>query len=262
MPAPWALAMAVLGMLALGVLIGSVTSHYAHNAGFTTVLLEPTAPPAEEAASPQTTAADPEEGDAGGGEAAAATATPSTIPAEAPLVEEPLPGAPPPEVPLVEEELPTGLPEVKHVFVVDAEGRQLEETFGENRRGELPRQGAAAAGRAADQLLRGDQGRAGEPDRAAERPGADAGNGGQLPELRRRHSRHRIGGRPGRRQRLRLPGGDQNAARPADRSGAEMEGLRAGHRRRRGRRTADHLPPSRRRARRTPTRPRPRPTPT
>jgi hypothetical protein len=127
MPAPWSLAMAVLGMLALGVLIGSVTSHYSHNAGFATVLLEPTAPPAEEAASPQTTAAGPEESGAGG-EAEAATATPSTIPAEAPLVEEPLTGDPPPEVPLVEEELPTGLPEVKHVFVVMLKEGSVEET--------------------------------------------------------------------------------------------------------------------------------------
>jgi hypothetical protein len=117
MPAPWALAMAVLGMLSLGVLIGSVTDHYAQNAGFPTVLLESSAPPPEAAAAPETAAAEPEEVATSGGESAA-TATPSAIPTEAPLVEEPLPESPKPEVPLVEEELPTGLPEVKHVFVI------------------------------------------------------------------------------------------------------------------------------------------------
>lgn len=117
MPAPWALGMAVLGMLALGVLIGSVTDQYAQNAGFPTVLLESSEAPPEEAA-PETAAAAPAEAEASGGESAT-TATPSAIPAETPLVEEPLPETPkPPEVPLVEEELPTGLPEVKHVFVI------------------------------------------------------------------------------------------------------------------------------------------------
>jgi hypothetical protein len=126
MPAPWSLAMAVLGMLALGVLIGSVTSHYSQNTGFTTVLLESAAPPAEEAASPETTGGEPAATGAGG--ESAATATPSTVATEAPLVEEPLPGDPSPEVPLVEEELPTGLPEVKHVFVVMRKEGSVEET--------------------------------------------------------------------------------------------------------------------------------------
>jgi hypothetical protein len=125
-PAPWSLAMAVLGILALGVLIGSVTRHYSHNAGFTTVLLESAAPPPEEAASPETAGGEPAAG-AGGGEAAA-TATPSTVVPEVPLVEEPSPGTPKPEVPLVEEELPTGLPEVKHVFVVMLKEGGVEET--------------------------------------------------------------------------------------------------------------------------------------
>lgn len=115
-PAPWALGMAVLGMLALGVLIGSVTDQVAQNAGFPTVLLGPSAPPPE-APAPENTGAETAEPEATGGESAAA-ATPSAVPAEAPLVEEPLPESPKPEVPLVEEELPTGLPEVKHVFVI------------------------------------------------------------------------------------------------------------------------------------------------
>ncbi|HYQ78679.1 MAG TPA: alkaline phosphatase family protein [Solirubrobacterales bacterium] len=161
LPAPWALAIAVLGMLALGVLIGSVTKSSAENAGFATVLLEEPVPPAEEsAAEPTATAAGAE---AGGGEAAVPTATPSAIPTEAPLVEEPLPGAPEPEAPLVEEELPTGLPEVKHVFVVMLKEGGVEETgktaeasyLGE----ELPQQGelltnyfAVTAGALANQI--------------------------------------------------------------------------------------------------------------
>jgi phosphatidylinositol-3-phosphatase len=126
MPAPWAVGMAVLGMLALGVLIGSVTDQYAQNAGFPTVLLESSEPPPEEAA-PETAAAEPAEAETTGGESAAA-ATPSAAPAETPLVEEPLPEAPkPPEVPLVEEELPTGLPKVKHVFVIMLKEGSFEE---------------------------------------------------------------------------------------------------------------------------------------
>ena len=145
MPAPWALAMAVLGMLSLGVLIGSVTDSYSQNAGFPTVLLESSAPPPEEAAAPEP-AGEPTEPEAAGAEPETVTATPSAAPAEAPQVEEPLPGAPEPEVPLVEEELPTGLPEVKHVFVIMLREGGLEATFGKSAKSsylgkELPEQG-------------------------------------------------------------------------------------------------------------------------
>jgi hypothetical protein len=146
MPAPWALAMAVLGMLSLGVLIGSVTDSYSQNAGFPTVLLESSAPPPEEAAGPESSGGEATEAEAGSGEPATVAATPSTAAAEAPQVEEPLPGAPAPEVPLVEEELPTGLPKVKHVFVVMLKEGGFEETFGKAAKSsylgkELPEQG-------------------------------------------------------------------------------------------------------------------------
>lgn len=161
LPAPWSLAIAVLGMLALGVLIGSVTKSYSENAGFATVLLEEPAPPAEEAAHTEPTAA-PAAPETSGG-TAAPIATPSAIPAAAPLVEEPLPGAPEPEVPLVEEELPTGLPEVKHVFVVMVKEGAVQEG-GEGAEAnylgkELPQQGelltnyfAVTAGALANQI--------------------------------------------------------------------------------------------------------------
>jgi len=145
LPAPWALAMSVLGMLALGVLIGSVTQHYSKNAGFATVLLESAAQPPAETSAPVSGGGEPTAVASSGGEPEA-TAIPSTAATEAPLVEEPLPGAPKPEVPLVEEELPTGLPEVKHVFVVMLRQGGFEETFGETAGSaflskELPEQG-------------------------------------------------------------------------------------------------------------------------
>jgi len=146
LPAPWALAMAVLGMLSLGVLIGSVTDSYSRNAGFPTVLLEPSEPPPGETPSPEPIASEAGEPEAASAEPETVTATPSTAPAEAPLVEVPLPGAPEPEVPLVEEELPTGLPEVKHVFVIMLREGGFEATFGKAAESsylgkELPEQG-------------------------------------------------------------------------------------------------------------------------
>lgn len=145
LPAPWSLAMAVLAMLTLGVLIGSVTAQSSESAGFATVLLEAAEEEEEEAASAEPTAAEAPEVEAAGEEAATATAT-STFPAETPLVEEPLPGKPEPEVPVIEEELPTGLPEVKHVFVVMLPEGGFEESFGKTPKSpyvgkELPQQG-------------------------------------------------------------------------------------------------------------------------
>jgi hypothetical protein len=146
LPAPWALAMAVLAMLSLGVLIGSVTRHLSENAGFTTVLVEAAEQAEEEAATAEATGSGAAEVETAGGETAVPAATASTIPTEIPLVEEPLPDAPKPEVPLVEEELPTGLPEVKHVFLVVLPEGGYEETFGKASNSsflsqELPEQG-------------------------------------------------------------------------------------------------------------------------
>lgn len=144
-PSPWAFAMAVLGMLALGVLIGSVTDQVAQNAGFPTVLLGSSARPAEEEPAPEATGGEASEPEPVGEEAEAA-ATPSSVPTEAPVVEEPLPESPKPEVPLVEEEPPTGLPEVKHVFVIMLQSGGYEEDFGKTPKSsylgrQLPKQG-------------------------------------------------------------------------------------------------------------------------
>lgn len=130
MPSPRAAAIAVIGMLALGVALGSATNQIARSAGLTEILLEEeTPPPAEEEAPLATASAEPE-AEAAGGEPAPVAAAPSVIPPEAPVVEEPLPSAPEPEAPVVEEELPTGLPEVKHVFLIMLGEGGYEETFG------------------------------------------------------------------------------------------------------------------------------------
>jgi len=130
MPSPRAAAAAVIGMLALGVALGSATNELAQSAGLTTILVEETPPPAAEEPAPEAAAPAPE------AEAAQATpepiaAAPASVPAEVPVVEEPLPSEPEPEVPIIEEEVPTGLPEVKHVFLIVLGESGYEETFGE-----------------------------------------------------------------------------------------------------------------------------------
>ncbi|MGN6558743.1 MAG: alkaline phosphatase family protein [Solirubrobacterales bacterium] len=146
MPSPRAAAAAVIGMLALGVALGSATNQLARSAGLSTILLEEEAPPAEEEETvPATASAEPETEETAE-EPAPVAAPPSAVPPEEPIVEEPLPSAPEPEAPVVEEELPTGMPEVKHVFLIVLGEGGYEETFGEASQSkyfkeELPAQG-------------------------------------------------------------------------------------------------------------------------
>ncbi|HET9676765.1 MAG TPA: alkaline phosphatase family protein [Solirubrobacterales bacterium] len=164
MPSPRAAAAAVIGMLALGVVLGSATNQLARSAGLSTILLEEeAAPPVEEETTPATASAKPEPEETAE-ETAPVAVPPSVIPTEAPVVEEPLPSAPEPEAPVVEEELPTGLPEVKHVFLVVLGEGGYEETFGKASLSEflgkeLPAQGellpnyfAVAKGELANQI--------------------------------------------------------------------------------------------------------------
>jgi phosphatidylinositol-3-phosphatase len=142
-PSPRALGAAVLLMLALGVIVGSATNQIARNAGASTILVE-SPPPAEEEPAPEPTSAAPEP--EGGSEAATPIATPSAVPLEAPVVEEPIASEPEPPAAPIEEELPTGLPEVKHAFVIVLGQAGYEETFGETStssymKEELPAQG-------------------------------------------------------------------------------------------------------------------------
>lgn len=164
MPSPRAAAAAVIGMLALGVALGSATDNLAQSAGLSTILVEEPSPPAEEEPAAETAAAPEPEAEA---VAESPEATPSAIPsvpAEVPVVEEPLPSEPEPEVPVIEEEVPTGLPEVKHVFLIVLGTVGYEETFGEASKSayfkeELPAQGellsnyfAVAQGELANQI--------------------------------------------------------------------------------------------------------------
>lgn len=126
MPSPRAAAAAVIVMLALGVGLGSATNELARSAGLSTILLESSSPPPEEA--PKIASVEPERKEAAAKPTPAAEA--AAIPPEVPVVEEPHVSEPPPEVPVVEEELPTGLPEVKHVFVIVLGENGYEETFG------------------------------------------------------------------------------------------------------------------------------------
>jgi hypothetical protein len=129
MPSPRAAAVAVMGMLALGVMLGSATSQLAQSAGLRSILLEVSSPPAPEEEPAETATAEP----------TAATAAPPPLPASAsslpvapPPAEEPVPEAPaeptlPPEIPEAET-----LPPVKHVFLIVLGENGFEETFGES----------------------------------------------------------------------------------------------------------------------------------
>ena len=126
MPSPRAAAAAVIAMLALGVALGSATDNLAQSAGFSTILFEEPEPPVEEEAIAEAPAEpEPEEV----AEETAPTAA-APAPVEERAVEEPLPSEPEPAAPPVKEELPTGLPEIKHIFVIMLGENGYEETFG------------------------------------------------------------------------------------------------------------------------------------
>ncbi len=129
MPSPRAAAVAVMGMLAFGVVIGSATSQLAQSAGLTSIILEASPPPAaepveEEAEEETETAYEPE-----ATEAATTSATEEELPPEEkeqilpPPEENPVPFDP-------TEEAEAGLPEVKHVFLIVLGENGYEETFG------------------------------------------------------------------------------------------------------------------------------------
>jgi len=125
MPSPRVAAVAVLGMLGLGVLLGSATSQFAQSAGLTSILLEaepppPAAEPAEEEELTEEALPEVEE---------APEAIPSSVPELPPPAEE-APETPPPPEPLPEPPPEETLPEVKHLFLVVLGENGFEETFG------------------------------------------------------------------------------------------------------------------------------------
>ncbi len=125
MPSPQVAAVAVMALLAAGVVIGSVTSPFARSAGFAPVILElaregsPESSP--EPASAPRLSAEPT--------APAPVAEEPLAPAPAAPEAEPESSAPSPQLPpeLPEEKT---LPEIKHVFLIVLEGHGYEEAFG------------------------------------------------------------------------------------------------------------------------------------
>jgi hypothetical protein len=127
LPPPRVAAAAVLVMLGLGVLLGSVTSHLAQSAGLTSILLE--AEPAPPVAAPEEEEAEFTEEESAPAEEA--EAIPSSVPElPPPPVEEPEPALPPEPEPPPEPPAEETLPDVKHVFVVVLGENGFEETFG------------------------------------------------------------------------------------------------------------------------------------
>ncbi len=160
MPSPRAAAAAVIGMLGLGVLLGSATSQLAQSAGVTSIILEaePAPPEAEEEVAPEVAAA-PEPEEAG----TSVVPESSPLPEEEALPEEELPPEEPkkePELVPFEEET---LPEVKHVFLIALGENGYEQTFGTKSNSEylskkLPAQGEVVSnyyGVATSQLANG-----------------------------------------------------------------------------------------------------------
>jgi hypothetical protein len=129
MPTPRAAAVAVMGMLAFGVLIGSATSQLAQSAGLTSIVLEASSPPP-----PEEAVEEPEEEPETAYEPAASEpATTSAVPEAPPPPEEEAPPEPPAENPVPfdpSEETEATLPEVKHVFMIVLGENGYEETFG------------------------------------------------------------------------------------------------------------------------------------
>jgi phosphatidylinositol-3-phosphatase len=130
MPSPQIAAVAVMALLAAGVVLGSVTSPLASSAGFAPIILEMASPGIGSAPSVETAA--PSAANATAAPAALASTAPEVLPPELPVPPpvEPQPSLPPLELPPELPEEP-GLPEVKHVFLIVLDGHGYEETFGE-----------------------------------------------------------------------------------------------------------------------------------
>jgi hypothetical protein len=126
MPSPQVAAIAVMALLAAGVVLGSVTNPLAQGAGSAAIILEEMGSAPSEVEEPVAEAPEPV------AEAASFAAAPEA-PLEAPLEEEAPAAAPAPTpnpVPFDPEEGEEPLPEIKHVFLVVLDGHGYEEAFG------------------------------------------------------------------------------------------------------------------------------------
>lgn len=127
MPSPQAAAVAVMALLAAGVILGSVTSPLAQSAGGASIILEELGGPEAEESEPETVASEPSFAPETPAYASSAE-VPLALPlAEPPAAEaEPTPASElPPELPEEEE-----LPEIKHVFLIVLQAHGYEEAFG------------------------------------------------------------------------------------------------------------------------------------
>ena len=174
--------------------------------------------------------------------AAVPAPAPAALPEQAPIPEAPAPEAGPQAPTKLPPELPEEptLPPITHVFLIVLGDQGYEQAFGPASPVEVPVEDARRQRRAARQLLRGRPERPGQRGRLAQRSGADAADGLELPRIHGRGARHRRPRRTGRRKRLRLPGRDDDPAGTVERRAAELEGLRRGHRQRA--RPGDDLP--------------------
>jgi phosphatidylinositol-3-phosphatase len=127
MPEPRSAAIAVMALLAFGVVIGAATGPIAQSAGISPLVVEmgSSAPPPSEEPVAESTAEAPAEATA-----PASEAVPSALPAEPPPLEEapPTPTTKPKLPPEFPEE--AGLPEVEHVFLIVLGDHGFEEGFG------------------------------------------------------------------------------------------------------------------------------------
>jgi phosphatidylinositol-3-phosphatase len=127
MPSPQVAAIAVMALLAAGVVLGSVINPLARGAGAASLILE-------EMGGSESAEGEPEEPPAAASNATAETPTfaaPPEVPLAVPLESPTEPEAPPPpaQLPpeLPEEEV---LPEIKHVFLIVLDSHGYEEAFG------------------------------------------------------------------------------------------------------------------------------------
>jgi hypothetical protein len=240
MPAPRTAAVAVMCLLAFGVLLGGLTGPAAQSAGIAPIVLYASA---EEATPPSPSPVE--------APTAAPVEAPSAVVSTAP--ETALPAAPAPveaspapaptskqKAPLELPEAPT-LPPIQHVFLIVLGDNGYESAL-RNLAGAVPGEDPARQRRAALQLLRGGAGRPGQRDRPDQRPGTDRGNRGQLSQLHRHHPGHGCRRRTGGGCRLRLSRRDPNPAGTASGGWQEMEGLHRGRGRRDGAADANQVP--------------------
>lgn len=127
MPEPRTAAVAVMALLAFGVLLGAATGPVAQSAGVAPIVLYTGSEPAPIAAEPEEEESEPVETVAPASAPIAEEALPTS-----PLSEESPPTAPPPEKPALEIPEEEILPPISHVFLIVLGDNGYEEAYGES----------------------------------------------------------------------------------------------------------------------------------